>query len=112
VALYEYSVPAHTSTLLFLANSGVTQKLKMRTKSKITPRQIDAGDFREPAPVVDTTGTSGVRVTDNHRVTGSNRLIPVKIASMPAIKHCPSPKPLEQAEEKSSNRRTQLVRLY
>ncbi len=31
---------------------------------------------------------------------------------MPAIKHCPSLKPLEQPEEKSSNRRTQSVRLY
>ncbi|MEK8019134.1 MAG: hypothetical protein VSS75_019870 [Candidatus Parabeggiatoa sp.] len=66
--------------------------------------------FKELAPTVDTTGTPGERVTDNHRVTGSNRFIPVKIASMPTINHCPNP--LEQPEEKSSIRRTQSVRLY
>ncbi|MEK8018670.1 MAG: hypothetical protein VSS75_017495, partial [Candidatus Parabeggiatoa sp.] len=75
-----------------------------------TPRQAE--NFRELAPTVDSTGTSGDRVTDNHRVTGSNRLIPAKIASMPASNHCPSLNPLVQPEEKSSIRRTQSVRLY
>ncbi|MEK8019964.1 MAG: hypothetical protein VSS75_024085, partial [Candidatus Parabeggiatoa sp.] len=36
----------------------------------------------------------GERVTDNHRVTGSNRLNPEKTASIPASNHCPSLNPL------------------
>jgi hypothetical protein len=93
-----------------LANNWGENKIKENREQSHFSRQTE--DFRELAPTVDATGTSGERITDNHRVTGSNRLIPVKIASMPAINHCPSPKPLEQAEEKSSNRRTQWVRLY